>query len=674
MKETTTNEKALLKYIDDLKTYQEIVEKVLKSELVYLEKLKRFELAMLEREFKSSLRWRIGSFFVLNLKRLVHLFKNPVRFIKDPVYRKIERCFEKANPAMPPVKPQPVIPNPPKKPDLNMISQDKKTEPDVVIHSENIEKNHNGHKPTLGVILDEFSMACLEPECNMITFRTDNWKEILAPIPPQALFIESAWNGNKGGWQYRIAKYQRNMGDELIDLLDWAKMSGIPSIFWNKEDPPNFDRFIDKAKLFDYIFTSDENCIKEYRKQVNHSNIFSLPFAAQPVIHNPLLKAVRDFSVCFAGTYHSDEYFERQNDMEILLRPSIDFGLHIYDRNFGSVAPGSERFRFPDIYQPFIKGRLNYDEMVRAYQQYKVFLNVNSVKDSPTMFSRRIFELLACGTPVISTYSKGIVDLLGDTVFLTESEEETKKHLGFLLEGEDNWEKASVRGIRKVMDAHTYDLRLRQVMEKTGIQMPSPYTPGIGVLSGITSDEQLSSLALTLSRQTLKPGGIILFSENPISEKILEKFRNQVGHIQVHNLEFAQNQLNHLIRDSFEVDYYAMIQPDDYYGADYLLDFRISTTYSNALCRGKTAYRSYQGGKLTLLNKGAQFKMNQSVAFSTLFFHKSYLGSFNPLYLRKNDQLHLSFVPDILALDSMNYLSNPDRILIPETITKSISA
>ena len=47
-----------------------------------------------------------------------------------------------------------------------------------------------------------------------------------------------------------------------------------------------------------------------------------------------------------------------------------------------------------------------------AYRAYKIFLNVNSVHESPTMFSRRVFELLSSYTNVLSTPSVGITEIL----------------------------------------------------------------------------------------------------------------------------------------------------------------------------------------------------------------------------------------------------------------------
>ena len=40
--------------------------------------------------------------------------------------------------------------------------------------------------------------------------------------------------------------------------------------------------------------------------------------------------------------------------------------------------------------------------MLAAYTSYKVFLNVNSVTHSPTMCARRLFELSAAQTAVVT--------------------------------------------------------------------------------------------------------------------------------------------------------------------------------------------------------------------------------------------------------------------------------
>ncbi|NGY76377.1 hypothetical protein F6Y02_08630 [Bacillus megaterium] len=103
-------------------------------------------------------------------------------------------------------------------------------------------------------------------EVNLLTFTTENWKEILIENTPDLLFVESAWRGNFGAWEYKIAKYNNQDKTPLFDLLRWCKENNIPTVFWNKEDPIHFEKFIDTAKLFDCIFTTDADMIPNYQK------------------------------------------------------------------------------------------------------------------------------------------------------------------------------------------------------------------------------------------------------------------------------------------------------------------------------------------------------------------------------------------------------------------------
>ena len=82
------------------------------------------------------------------------------------------------------------------------------------------------------------------------------------------LFVESAWQGYRNRWKYKIASYPdypNRTNEKLVRLVEKAKDKGIPTVFWNKEDSVHFDRFIDSAKHFDHVFTVDENCIPKYK-------------------------------------------------------------------------------------------------------------------------------------------------------------------------------------------------------------------------------------------------------------------------------------------------------------------------------------------------------------------------------------------------------------------------
>ena len=88
-------------------------------------------------------------------------------------------------------------------------------------------------------------------------------------------------------------------------------------------------------------------------------------------------------------------------------------------------------------YVKAIRGTLTYDEMLTAYRCYDVMLNVNTITESPSMFARRVFESLACGTPVVSQDSMGMRKMLGEHVRVTRSAEETAGHIEELLGDEE---------------------------------------------------------------------------------------------------------------------------------------------------------------------------------------------------------------------------------------------
>ena len=320
-------------------------------------------------------------------------------------------------------------------------------------------------------ILDTFSEACFGPECDLVTFRPDNWEAVLTQQPPHLLLVESAWQGNGGAWQYQVGSYSyaESVGlPHLSALVAWCRERDIPTVFWNKEDPVGFDKFKQAAKLFDIVLTTDADCIERYRSLGGEHNkvIDALPFAAQPRLHNPVsLLDERDPIPVFGGTYYRNRHPERRAQLEMLLDAARPSDLIIFDRTFGQE---SDTLGFPERFVPHIRGGLPYDQMVAAYKRYRVFLNANSVFASPTMFSRRVFELLACGTPVVSTPSVGMQQMFGDIVELVDNERAARSAIEQLMRDDDLWHQRSAAGIRRVHGEHTYAHRLSRVAELAG--------------------------------------------------------------------------------------------------------------------------------------------------------------------------------------------------------------
>lgn len=323
---------------------------------------------------------------------------------------------------------------------------------------------------TVATILDEFSETCFSHECTLIPLKsTDYLSRLRKSGKIDLLLVESAWRGHASSWSHYLvnnAKHPVPTGFAIMKkLIKECKKLNIPTLFWAKEDPVHFKHFIITAQLFDWVATTDSNCVNQYKAVLKHNRVFSLPFAAQPHIHKPSGLEGRNCLPCFAGACRNTQYPNRKSAMDVILNPAIKYGLHIYDRH----KVGSSGEDFPEEYKACVIGGIPYSEMLYKYREYRVFLNVNSIDNSPTMFSRRVFELLACGTPVISSYSPGILSLLPE-VMIAKNRKETESYLEKIMNDDHYWLELSQAGIRRIQQGHTYKHRLNEICKRLGIK------------------------------------------------------------------------------------------------------------------------------------------------------------------------------------------------------------
>ncbi|MEX1178969.1 MAG: glycosyltransferase [Nitriliruptor sp.] len=330
----------------------------------------------------------------------------------------------------------------------------------------------------VAAVVDTFTEQSLAPDCELLTFRPDNWRATLEADHPHLLFVESAWKGNGGSWEFQVGSYAypQSVGlPQLTELIAWCNDHDVPTVFWNKEDPVHFDKFKEAARLFDVVLTTDADRIPHYQALdgLRAELVAALPFAAQPVLHHPTHElAARDPRPVFGGTYYKNRHPERQEQMERLLDAARPFDLVIFDRTHGT---DNDSVGFPARFREHIQGGVPYEEMVRIYRAHRLFLNTNSVIASPTMFSRRVFELLACGTPVVSTPSLGVDQMFGDIVPVVETAESAEAAIRELLTDDDAWHRRSLAGLRAVLGEHTYQHRLARIAALAGYPDVTPY-------------------------------------------------------------------------------------------------------------------------------------------------------------------------------------------------------
>lgn len=326
----------------------------------------------------------------------------------------------------------------------------------------------------IALIADELTSHALHEEAEVQYITPINYKFILRFWKPDFLLVESAWQGYKNRWKFKIASYPdypKRHNKKLQKVVSYAKERGIPAVFWNKEDGIHFDRFIDSAKLFDHIFTVDENCIPKYREFVDDTvTVNTLMFAVQSSIHNFTGFNFKYNQANFVGSYsrHIHDHRRIWQDMVFNALNKINFKITIFDRN---SERKSLNYRYPKLNNMRIKSSVKYQETAQIYKDYLISLNVNTIENSETMFSRRLVEIIACGGIAITNPSPSVERYFKDYCYQVTNEEEIITLLSRLENGltDEDLHRAEA-GAEYIAKGHTWTHRLQEIIDVIGLK------------------------------------------------------------------------------------------------------------------------------------------------------------------------------------------------------------
>lgn len=470
-------------------------------------------------------------------------------------------------------------------------------------------------KLKVAAIMDEFTYCCFAPSCELMQLTPDNCINEIDDFNPDLLFIESAWKGKDDLWSSKVS----DDIELVVKLAEYCRKKSVPIIFWSKEDPIHFGVFCRIAALADHVFTTDAECVELYKSKLGHDRVYYLPFAAQPAQHNPVEEYEREDKFCFAGSFYS-RYKERTHTFLNLSQLFIEHGLVIYDRNHNSPDKKNSvsQFNFPPELQKCILGGLPYSEITRAYKGYKYGINMTSMVQSGYMFARRVFELLACNTVVVSNYSRGLELIFGDLIIETNDREHMKNQLDKFCGSELGYRKYRLAGLRHVLASHLYEDRLDRIAQKA------------------------------LGRSIKNPLPKILVVCREENEKIRNMFDSQT---------YANKQL--VVADEttklsdYQFEYVTVFAENDYYGKNYLTDFALATRFASDDVIGKCAY--YSDSKVVNIEKAytrvaEEIKLNRQMAAKSMFEDTTALA----------DLFAFNKSAEILSLDEFNYCENAD--------------
>ena len=253
------------------------------------------------------------------------------------------------------------------------------------------------------------------------------------------LFVESAWRGNNGGWQNLIVGYEGGPTTiRCANCWNTAAQMGFRRYSGTRKTRRISTTFLGAAKEFDLRlhFGCGLRSAIQGGARARPSVCPAFRGCASDTQSVPGERVGQTIRCALPGVGCRVGTPSEPRRSSCCWTPPFPKACTFFDRNLTRPEYGPD-YRFPDQYKEAIKGTLTYEEMLTAYRCYDVMLNVNTIADSPTMFARRVFESLACGTPVISSESVGMTRMLEGHVRVTRSLEETKKHLQELMGDEE---------------------------------------------------------------------------------------------------------------------------------------------------------------------------------------------------------------------------------------------
>lgn len=494
-------------------------------------------------------------------------------------------------------------------------------------------------------VMDEFTFHSYEPECNLFPLTPDRAIEELERFEPDLLFIESAWRGKDELWNRKIG----TLSSELRAVLQWCNERKVPTIFWNKEDPVHFETFLTTAQQFDYVFTTDIDCIARYKEALGHDRVFLLPFACQPKTHNPIELYPRKDAFCFAGAYYV-RYPDRTRDLGNYVTELPKFRpFEIFDRNFGK---DDVNYQFPPEYQPYIVGTLPFNEIDKAYKGYRYSINLNSIKQSQSMFARRVYELLGSNTITVSNFSRSVRLLFGDLVITSDSGKEIVERLQQLSNEEE--QKFRLAGLRKVMLEHTYEHRLAYILSKTLGRCVHSALPPMLVVAVAQSADECSKIVENFRRQSYPDKRLLLVANSTVRTEELEVRGGEA----ISCIDTVDQASAKIIALAYTASWLAPMVPADYYGPNYLLDLAVGTRYCASDIVGKGAYYQFTN-TMQLMDAEHAYHPSENLAIRSSAIRIASLPQErldNPVWLHNlaNESWHLAG----MALDAFNYCRN----------------
>lgn len=415
------------------------------------------------------------------------------------------------------------------------------------------------HNYRVGVIGDVYMYNFYKDVFTTVNYLSpSNYQEVL----DQGLDIiiyTTCWKGiNNEEW--RGVKFREIPKNALDNILSQSKEKNIKTVFQTIEDPSNFEYFLPLAEKFEYVFTTDIDCIDRYKNVLKHDRVFYGEYGVNPQFNNPIgsRRNIRN-AAFFAGSYPM-RYAERCKDMEIIFDSILesDGKLLIADRNFDS---NSEELNYPVKYQSSVLPPIQHSLLQKVHKLFRYNLNFNSIKQSPTMCAMRVYELQAQGNGLISNYANSVYNKFPGIRIIP-----FKQNMSFDFSNDTSWEeyRNKTNNIREVLNT------------KTSYQVVAKLLKNIGLSSEVKKNKTVAVICFEKTESIMRS-----FERQSYQEKII------IEESELINWNYLENQ--------HDIGYFCWFSDESEYEKYYINDLLNAFKYTNSSFITKDAYFNNKG-------------------------------------------------------------------------------
>jgi hypothetical protein len=294
-----------------------------------------------------------------------------------------------------------------------------------------------------------------------------------------------------------------------------------------------------------------------------------------------------------------------------------------------------------------IAGKLEFNEIDRAYKGYKYAINLNTVKDAQTMFSRRAFELMASNTLMISNRSAGLKNTFGNLVFSSDNPAELEHYLKIVCNEPLIYAKLRLLALREVMSKHTYFERMAIIKS---------------VISGNNYLNTLAPIVILSKVAKLSDALMVIqnFNTQVYSNKCLYliqsfKFRLKNSNPLIKIFADQEACLADLFGSVSKNQLLGFFSVEDYYGSNYLFDLALAPMYSTAQAIGKASYYVATAKSCKIAYDKKQYKVVRGLKLRRCLVRQEHVRKHTLQHWLNEPETALVSWDNMLSLDEFNY-------------------